>query len=86
MASWIFLAAASRVRADVLLCHADDDPFVSDADVHACTAQLRGLGARVGCGRGGARVTGATRLAPAAILRHGLGQQRRLAARPPAAQ
>ena len=39
--------AASRVRADVLLCHGGDDPFVPDADVDACVEQLRGAGARV---------------------------------------
>jgi len=36
----------SRMRAAVLLCHGDADPFVPEESVQACTAQLRDAGAR----------------------------------------
>ena len=36
----------SRMRASVLLCHGDADPFVPEESVQACTAQLRDAGAR----------------------------------------
>ena len=85
----------SRMRAAVLLCHGDADPFVPEESVQACCAQLRDAGARwsllqfggvrhgLGDRRAGPPVLGGDRARrPARSLAAGVAAAARLSAEP----